>query len=453
MLHPMSRLPLLLLGLLVCLPACRIATLLPKGPVISPYERARTWVGAASSGATYTGPAEVSFPVLPVMVWAAAYDLDLVLVGRRDDDWDMHEYAVMRTPAGPLWLAKDTRMGTLDQVVVADIDDIDRFMPELPVLRKQAKVEVDDRSTAERIDVTLRYENFDGRPVVVGYRGDPPPAQPNPKRNGSAMGHSRNLVLAVLDLSHQRFADKATLTIDERDMGIRRIGGAVPFRMALVQTQGGFGTARMRQAPMRADDAPPPSEPNVVEVELGDVTTLAPPPVPRTDTAFLTTHWLPSGGEATVDWVISEEPGAVVAKQVQPVRTLEYRWHADGESLELASMRIWQWDRPVPTLAVELTPALPDLRRRFEGRHRSRYVIDINGQYNHAVGWLEAWWEADGPRVELRPDAPWWTRDRPMRTVIRYADGAADIAIERLPTDEPTGCGGKLKSCVQVPGR
>ncbi|MBT3218790.1 MAG: hypothetical protein HN348_06840 [Proteobacteria bacterium] len=384
------------------LSACGLKKLMPEGPVLQPWERTLRF---APQGAkvTYTGEARVSYPVLPLQVWGVSYDLDIVLVSQHPD-WNMHEYALLQTPDGPKWIAKDAKEPTLDQSIVANIDDIDQWWPELPVPRKSAPLDVVDRSTEELLDLEFRYENIDGEPVEVTFVSKPPHSMMN-KRNGSTMGHSKDRVMAVLDLSHRDFAKKATISINNKKVPMKRLLGLVPFGMILQQTQGGLAIGEYSQQ--------------------------------SHNDSFATTHAMESGSQVTNSWQIEGRPGTVEVWQYSKIRSLKYRFVESGSSLELAAMTSWQWGRETPTTHVEISPPLPDLRRPFEGQHTSHFVIDINGQPNLAVGRLEARWEGDKAVLECFGESPWWVADRPMRSTITYDDQTTKVLIERLHVAAP----------------
>lgn len=397
--------------LLALLAGCGVAALLPEGPVLDAGARAATFGAPRGSGAAYgVTPADVRAgpPIPPVLVWGAAYDLDLVVVDHHPD-WDMHEIARLDTPEGPVWLAKDARASTLEQTVVVDLADVDAWMPELPVARRAGPVAVTDRSTAEQLDLDVAYVNVDGEPVRIHYDGPRPTAE-RPKRNGSTMGHSRGSLMAVLDLSRMAPARHATVEIDGERQRIFRLLGLVPFRMALVQAQGGLATGRFLVGPDGAAD--------------------------------VTRHLR---GEAVADahWTWSETDGGATSRQVRPERELVYAWVRSGEALELAAAEVVQPGRSDAVTRVTFAPAIPDLRRRFSGRPSGRFVVDVNGQANHAVGAWAAWWDADGPHVAITPEAPWWVADRPMETRVSWTEGAADVSIVRTPSSARTGRGAR----------
>ena len=170
--------------------ACKgLKQMMPEGPAISDKERSR-YLDQKQHNVSYTGKALVDFPVNPIQVWAATYELDIILVSKHPD-WNMHEYAKLETPEGPLWIMKDAKEPTLDQYIVADLDNIEAWLPELPVVRKSYPVTVVDNSTDKMLDLIFRYENIVGQKVEATYQGKPPKTEQK-KKNGSTMGHSRN---------------------------------------------------------------------------------------------------------------------------------------------------------------------------------------------------------------------------------------------------------------------
>ena len=172
---------------------CGIKRYLP-GKAVLDADQALAWRAAPPAAVPYRGPPRVGMPVLPLQVFGLSYDHDLVLVSDHPS-WDMHEYARVDLPDGPLWLAKDARP-TGVQGIVADVPDIERWAPEAAVPRQRGEVAVVDESEGDRVDVTLRYQNLDGELVAVQVQGRVK-ARPPGKRNGSTMGHSRQSAAVV----------------------------------------------------------------------------------------------------------------------------------------------------------------------------------------------------------------------------------------------------------------
>lgn len=249
------------------------------------------------------------------------------------------------------------------------------------------------------LNLTIHYTSFRGEDVRVRYEGRVPHAR-QAKRNGSTMGHSADIVMAALDLPLRDFARSALVTIDGVPYRTDRLLGVKPFQMALVQTQGGLAIGDMT---LRGDES-----------------------------AFTVAYCTRSGGEQTLAWTVTGDERRVHATQQQPLRTLDYAFLRREGGLELSELTVRQWGRTQAATHIAIQPALPDLRRRFEGHARSRFVVDIEGQRGHATGALDAWWEGDEVRVAATPLAPWWFADRPMQTSVNFVDGAAHVKIERV---------------------
>ena len=370
--------------------------LLPKGPVISSGARRRGWDTQAPSRARYSGPPRHPAPILPLMPFGIAYDLDLVIVTKHPG-WDMHELARLVTPDGPVWFAKDARSDTLEQSIVSGVPDLDSWLPELPVPRKASPVQVTDTSTEAELALHLTWENPEGELTEVDYRG-PHPTDLQRKRNGSTMGHSRGSLMAALDLSHRSWAKEVQVRYDGTPCPLHRLLFVKPFAMSLLQTQGGFLTGAYSQS--------------------------------LSGEGLITTHHR-AQAHWPQPWEIQTTGGVTTVSQVDPLRTLIYRFLESDGGLELFEIVVRQYERDQPPMRVRFNPALPDLRRSFTGAHSSRWVMDINGQASHAVGTLEARSGPAGASLSLKPTAPWWVADRPMRIDIRCEPEAAEIEVTR----------------------
>jgi hypothetical protein len=382
-------------GVLSAMGCASLRDLVPEGPVLNYAERLAAFPGEVPSGVSYLSPPLWDHPVVPLQIFGVHYDLDLVL-RTKHPSWDMHEYARILTPEGPLWLAKDARAGTLAQSIVADLPDINAWIPEVGVVRRSGAVVVADRSTATWLDLVLRYDNLDGQPTEVTYEG-PIPEDAQRHRNSSTMGHSADQVAAVLDLSHRAFARRATVTIGGQPQPLVRVLGLVPMKLVLAQTQGGLSvgawSARAEGLDVRT------TRPNGVE-EL---------------------------------WRLEEGPGFVELHQRAPIRTVTYRFlrTADG-ALELTSAWVRQYAVAAETVHLQLAPALPDARRRWEGAAEGRFVVDVNGQPSHGVGRYEARWEGEEVVVRLIPEAPRWFAERPLEARIAVGAEGANVSVARV---------------------
>lgn len=345
------------------------------------------------SGAAYADPYADApgFPVLPFQIFALDYDLDLVVVTRHPH-WVMHEFARVGTPAGEVWLAKEADpSGT--QTVVAH--DPTRFAPEIDVPRLKRPIQVDDQSTTGRVDLHLSYLNCQEQEVEVHFRGDPPSKAP-PLRNGNTMGHSQSALAAVLDIHAQGLGRQVQVWIDHKPIALHRLGGILPFAFTLKQTQAGFSQAAFSQKPASGGFF-----------------------VDRRDFSVET-------------WQIHEQSDTIVAKRTGGLTQLRYAFRREGGHVELFEADVYQFSRPHPLLKLRLFPALPDLRRRFMGTHTSRFILDVNGQSGYAYGQIEATSQPEGPVIFIRPLAPRWMANRPLRTHLHFEQGTARTTSRRV---------------------
>jgi hypothetical protein len=224
----------------------------PTGPVLGDYQRSvANPVHKPHDNLRYSGAsARSDAPVVPVLAFGAAFDLDVAVMAN-DDDLDMIEFARMNVPFGDgyVWMALETNVGSGAQTLVAnlDADELATFMPELPLVRRAAKMEIEDRTTETTVDVHLNYEGPSGV-VDATLMGDAPVKRAK-KRNGRTFTHSQNELLAVLDIPSSESLFKADVQIDGRALGQKKIGGLVPGRFSLVQAQGGLASGSFTIVP------------------------------------------------------------------------------------------------------------------------------------------------------------------------------------------------------------
>lgn len=370
-----------------------LSDLLAKGPVQTGRQRHAFMKAMGLSGVRYQGQARVPFPVIPLQAFGVAYDLDLVVVDQ-SAEWDMHEYARVVTPEGPLWMCKDSRAGSLEQSIVADLDGLDHVLPEVPLPRRRSKVDVVDKSDAASLDLALAYTNVDGVPVQVTYKGARP-GHTLRHRNSSTMGHSANAVLAALDVSANAFARSSSVRLGGVEQKMARVLGLVPFQVALVQTQAGLSTGAWLQG-RDADGV-----------------------------------WTRHASGAVQRWDKLRSAGEVVLTQVHPWRTLRYTFQVNGDALELFRIDIDQFGREDEPCSILFAPAIPDLRFAFDDAWKGRWVLDVNGQHGHADGGLRLE-RCDGyDRLHIIPHAPRWTLDRRLVSEVRFDGDDVSVDVRR----------------------
>jgi len=390
---PILVLVIVIAAVLVLLIACGLKQVLPSTAVLGDEAQA-VFDAPSPAEVVYTAPprSPVLFP--PLQVFGLQYAVDVVLVSQHPD-WEMHEYARLETQVGSMWIAKDAARGGA-QTIVSDAPDLKRWLPEVPIPRIQAPVLVDDQSVGADIDIKISYTNPAGAPVEVWTQGHMPDTPPK-KRNGNTMGHSRDIVAVVLDL--QRFGTdvKAGLRIDGKDAPLKRLLGVVPFKFLLRQTQGGVAITSFR-----------------IDPAAGGFTLTRP--------ADKAEDW-PT--EATEAW----KSDATTASYDNGLCRFEARFVSGG----LHRIGVSQYGVSAPIFTLSLAPALPDLRRPFEGTALSRFRMDVGEERGHGTGEISArWLTPDTVELTMVPTQPRWLVDRPMRTRIVYGkDGTATVHTVR----------------------
>ena len=180
--------------------------------------------------------------------------------------------------------------------------------------------------------------------------------------------------------------------------------------MALQQTQGGLATARLRQEN-------PMDEGQEADISQED---------------FVTYYTLPGEKIVSRSWEVLHRPEEIVATQRSVYRTLKYAWRVVDGDYELHEASVQQPGREANVTTVRFQPALPDMRRHFEGVVESRFGVAINGQPGLAMGRVQSFWQGDKAVVRIIPEAPWWVADRPMESHLKYSDEGVQIDIQRI---------------------
>lgn len=382
----MKLILLLILGFLFsCAELKDLKRLLPEKPVLSAKERTEV-EKRTSETINYTTTPKVNFPVFPVQIWAATYSLDVILVSE-NPDWNMHEFAKLSTPNGDLWLMKDADNATLSQTIVAHVPDINTWLPEIPVQRKSYPVKATETIEGKHFKLHVEYENFKNEQVVADYFGKIPRTR-QPKRNGSTMGHSRQDLIAVLDLPLRNFGKKSSISYSGKTTKIKRLLGLLPFQMALTQTQAGL--SRRNYSIIQGSD---------------------------------NQHFMVDYNTAANQWTSRDSAQWTIVEQKDMFRTLRYFFlRCAGGRLELSHATARQWNSPTEeSFCISFFPPLPDVRCVFSGTHHSDFIMDVGGQKNHAIGTIKTKWESDTTCVlDITPTQPWWVADRVTQTRVRY---------------------------------
>ena len=369
---------------------------MPKGAVLSAAE-ASPFDAVRLPDVVYTGPAKVDAPLPPLQFFGIYYGVDVVIVSDHPD-WDMHEYARLDTPQGPIWMAKDSDMD-LVQTISVDRQDFEVWAPEVPVPRQYSPISVSEQWDGRRLSLEMAYTNPSGEPVEVTFSGVVPKNPPG-LRNGNTMGHSQQAVAAVLDLERFGHRGRATISIGGQPQRVQRIFGIYSMRFLLQQAQAGLA---------RADYAVSPTEDGVTITRPG-----GPVEWPTRSTEAWTQH---AEGDLTL---LRHDDGYLI------------HTHAFAEG-GLVWSQIEQHGRDVPVLRASFSPAMPDVTRPFSGEVESAFRLDVNGQVGHGTGHVRARWADEHAIIlEVEPTAPSWLMTRPMVGNIRYSAQGARVRIRRL---------------------
>ena len=382
----------------LCVLGCSatLRRVLPGGAVLSPTASSH-FDAVTLPEVTYTGPAKVSAPLPPLQFFGIYYGVDVVIVSDHPD-WDMHEYARLDTPEGPIWMAKDSDMD-LVQTISINRPDFETWAPEVPVPRQHAPISVSEEWDGRRLSFEMDYTNPHGEPVEVTFSGVVPRKPPG-LRNGNTMGHSQQAVAAVLDLERFGHRGKATISINGQPQRVERLFGIYSMKFLLQQAQAGLA---------RADYAVSPTAEGVTITRPGG-------PV----------EW-PT--HSTESWSQHEEGALTLLRHDDGYLVHTHAFAAGG----LVWSQIEQHGRDIPVLRASFSPALPDVTRPFSGEAESTFRLDVNGQIGHGTGIVRARWADEHAVIlEVEPTAPSWLLTRPMVGNIRYSEHGARVRIRRL---------------------
>ncbi|MEL6346209.1 MAG: hypothetical protein AAFV53_24070 [Myxococcota bacterium] len=383
------------LGLGGC--ANRLSQLLPADAVLSPAE-ADAFDVLRPSAVIYTGPPRLRGPLPPLQIFGVYYAVDVVLVSEHPD-WDMHEYARLDGPDGPIWMAKDSDQNGV-QTIIAELPDIEAWVADVAVPRRAGAIAATERWDGDRLTLDLAYTNIDGEPVELSVQARMP-AKPPGLRNGNTMGHSRQAVSAALDLERMGHGGSATMSIGGEPQRIERLLGVYRMQFLLQQAQGGF------------------SQSSYFVTSVPEGIRVIRPGAPDVD-------WPTRADE---QWVRTEADEQTTLRYDDGYLVREYVFQDGG----LWQVTITQHGRALPVTHAVFQPPLPDVTRPFEGVGVSRFRLDINQQVGHAVGEVRVRWaDEDTVDVQIVPEAPDWVASRPIGGTVRYQEDGARVELRRV---------------------
>ena len=364
---------------------------------------------AVPSGAVYEGRArQVDFPVLPFRLWGLDFEEEMLFELGDHPVYGMIEVTRVTTRDGrQAWFALVSEHSGLQTVVVgtAEAAALAETFP-APVHDGRLRVIRLASDQALEYDTAFVLPNGELLQATLTARivGEPPP-----KRNGNAMNHSADRVLAVLDLEEYNWG-RATVFIEGERARVRLLAPFLPFVWRLEQTAGGLSWGGVDSR--AGQDGVP------LLTALDDVA------VP------MSWRW--------------EEQGAlraVVGSDRLTEHRFTFRTTAGGPDapIELVGIEVRQGD--VSVVHMDFNPALPDLRWLPDRTYRGLLVAGSNGQAGYMVGRYEVRAEDGRAVVEVVPERPFWACERPIRGRIQYIDQAVRLRSEIAPELAAGGAG------------
>jgi hypothetical protein len=347
----------------------------------------------APTGAVLDAPFDVTvpaappatFPVPPFRLWGLWFEEEGLLELSGDPTYAMIEIAAVRDRAGEAhYFALLAERTGVQHVAVGNVADL-TLAETFPAAAYDGRLRVSRLAGLRHVEWFARFEAPDGRDLRVAITARSEGPTPS-KRNGNAMGHSEDRVLAVLDLMESSWA-AARARVDRAPAPVRRLLGILPLAMRLEQTAGGLAAGGLRLLPAEGEA--------------------------RIDGVSLPVDWRGS------DLVIRD-------------RLVDLVYRFDGD--RFVSGSVWHGEHEV--IRFEVDPPLPDLRHPIVAT--SSFVIAANGQEGHAVGRVDVRPDGAGAVVDVLPDRPAWACVRPVRTTIREEQGAIVLLSER--TASPVDC-------------
>ncbi len=371
----------------------------PAGPIAD----AEASLGApvAASGMSYAGPPAVDFPVAPFRLWGLDFPEELLWEFGDDPTYGMVEIArITRRDGSKTFFALVSEKGGLQHVGLGDPDDA-ALAAAFPAPAYDARLRVIRLESATHLSYDIAFHLPDGR-LVQGHLQSRNAHKAPGERNGNAMNHSESAVLAVLDLEEMGLST-STVYVDDHWVPVRVLLPFVPYSMRLVQAAGGLAAGDLR--------------------------------FERRDGALVAV----AGGVRFDYDVVATDSGEELRGQ-DPITDHVYRYAALGSARELTSVTLKHGD--VDVFSARFNPPLPDLRWPLDRAYSSRVVAGANGRDGYMVGEVRVTpREGGGAVVDVLPEARPWACERPVRTEVTFAGGAAELSGSIVPALAAGGAG------------
>jgi len=386
----MRLLPLLLFVLAGCYPY-----LSPQDALVS---GAAEYLGPpAPSGATYAGEPRVDFPVPPFRLWGLDFDEEMLFEFADHETYGMIEVTRVHGRDFDEWFVLVSEKTGLQHVVVGT-DRAFAVASTFPAPVYDGQLRVIRLASDTHVEYVTAFHLPNGELVQATLTsklvGEPPPL-----RNGNAMNHSGDRVLAVLDLEEYNWATPVVFVEGERAR-VRLLAPFLPFAWRLEQTAGGisWGGMNVGATELRHDGVPVG-----IPLEVHD-----------------------RGAE--LDLVVRD----TIIDHI-------YRYRRTGAALELVGAEVRHGDTSV--VHFTFNPPLPDLRWPPTGETVHKMVAGSNGRDGYMIGEVRVRPDGDKAVVDVLPAHPFWACERPIRTRIEFSEGLARLRAEVTPELAAGGAG------------
>jgi hypothetical protein len=376
------------------------------------------------SGARYDGEPQVPWPVLPFRLWGLDFDEEMLFELRSDPRYAMVEVARVFDRAGQERFFALLAEHDGKQTVIVGDDEAWDLAETFPAPRFRGALRVVRLASEERVEYDAAFKLPDGR-LLQFTAHSPRRGQVPGKRNGNAMNHSADRVMAVIDLEESNWTRPAVF-IEGSRVPVRWLAPFVPFAWRLQQTAGGFSFGGVNMAP--ADGAGAAGA-------TGGAAGGSPGP-------FLAA-WI-DDTSAPIPFEIHRNGKDLDIVGRDRLVDLVYRFEALSDRglsgpVELKSAEVRHGaTRP---FHVEFRPWLPDLRWPLRAKHESTMYAGSNGQMVYMQGKVETWFDGERPVLDLRPLMPFWACERPIRNRFQFLGDRVRLRAEVTPEIAAGGLG------------
>lgn len=384
----------------------------PTGPVVASAEDFLS--SAPPSSIDYSGlERRTELPVLPFRLWGIDFAEEMLFELAGHPLYAMVEICHIRKRAGEwTWFALVAEHDGRQHVAVATEDDfrLGQSFP-APVYRSglQAQRTEQDGRVEYRFSLTLPDGGEMEGSISSRASGKPPPAT---QRNGSAMNHSEETTLAVIDLKKFNWA-RPEVRIDGKKASVRMLAPLVPYAMRLEQAAGGMAAGQITTSAT--------AEPGRYELRYGSAVVDEP-----------------------MELVASWEEEVLTVSSSDQLIDFHYRFRAPQGSagpLELVSASVGHGE--VRVFDVSFEPPIPDLRYGLEHAASGLMVGGVNGKEGYMAGSYRVE-PGDEVQLFLLPDRPFWACERPLQNRFQLSRDEVLLRAEVVPSLALDGAGAEL---------